>query len=460
MSTNLGEQTKTKLTGRQFLLIAAIALGTLLNPLNSSMIAVALSRLQEDYSLSFTDASWLISTYYLASAIGQPVMGKLSDMLGRKRLFMIGLVMIAVASVLAPFSPGFGWLIGFRMIQAIGSSTLFPAGMGMIRSSITANQGQALGVLSIFSSTSAAFGPSIGGFLIHFGDWPAIFLINFPFIIASFLLALKVLPNDRVKGTKHKVDYWGIVLFSLVVVGWLLFLLSLEQGMGWWKLFAAVVFTVLFYAAETRHEEPFIDVNALQRNLNMTLVYVQFILVNIIFYSIFFGVPTYLQNVRHFDAKTTGLIMLSIAGFGVIVAPLTGRWIDRKGSKPALFAGAATIIAGSLLLLTIRESSSIAWIFCALSVLGLSNGFNNLGMQTALYSFVSPAETGAASGLFMTSRYIGTIFSSSLLGILFGRHVTTSHFHMIAVTSAVIGVLILLLTIRMPGKQRLKAPQG
>ena len=172
-----------KLTFQQVLFITTIALGTLLNPLNSSMIAVALSRMQQDFHLTFTTASWLISTYYLASAVGQPVMGKLSDRFGRKRLFLLGLIMIAVASLLAPFSPGFGWLIGFRIIQALGSSVLFPAGMGMIRQSITENQAYALGILSIFSSTSAAFGPSIGGFLIHFGDWPAIFLVTFPFII-------------------------------------------------------------------------------------------------------------------------------------------------------------------------------------------------------------------------------------------------------------------------------------
>jgi MFS family permease len=128
-------------------LIVAIALATLLNPLNSSMIAVALPRLQQQFALTFTDLSWLISTYYLASAIGQPIMGKLSDLFGRRRLFFIGLGLIAVASGLAPLSPSFAWLVGFRIIQAVGSSTLFPAGMGIIRDRIRSNQAQALGLL-------------------------------------------------------------------------------------------------------------------------------------------------------------------------------------------------------------------------------------------------------------------------------------------------------------------------
>ncbi len=139
------------------------------------MISVAFSRLQDDFGLSFADISWLISTYYLASAIGQPVLGKLSDMFGRKRMFILGLLLVTASSMLAPLSPGFHWLLAFRFVQAIGTSAVFPSGMSIIRSVVTENQARALGILSVFSSTSAAFGPSIGGFLIHYGDWPAIF---------------------------------------------------------------------------------------------------------------------------------------------------------------------------------------------------------------------------------------------------------------------------------------------
>jgi EmrB/QacA subfamily drug resistance transporter len=436
---------------RRNLLIMAVALGTLMNPLNSSMIAVALSRLQEDFNLTFLDSSWLISTYYLASAIGQPVMGMLSDRLGRKRLFMIGLSMIAIASALAPLSPSFGWLIGFRIIQAIGSSILFPSGMGIIRSEITSNQAQSLAVLAIFNSTSAAFGPSVGGFMLHFGDWPAIFLVNFPIILGSFVLAVKAFPRDKPNEQKARpIDWAGILIFSMTIVSWLLFLLSLSTGIDWYKLLISIVLTGVFILFELRMKDPFIDVSALARNTNLSLVYVQFILVNIVFYSIFFGVPTYLQKVQGFNSSVTGIVMLSVAGFGVLISPFVGKWIDLKGSKPALVWGSIAVITGSLLLLTLQNDSTPVYIFAVLSVMGLSNGLNNLAMQTALYSFVQPEETGAASGLFMTSRFVGTILSSSLLGLAFGQHITSANFHIIAATGACIGVVILLLSIRMP----------
>jgi len=441
----------TAIRRKDMLLITAVALGTLLNPLNTTMISVALARLQEDFQLTFANVSWLISTYYLASAIGQPVMGKWSDLFGRKKVFLIGLLLVTVSSSLAPLSPGFGWLIGFRIIQALGSSALFPSGMGIIRSQITSNQAKALGVVSIFSNTSAAFGPSLGGLLLHYGDWPLIFLCNFPFIIASFLLAWKLFPRDaKAVGHAADMDWRGVGLFSAVIFMWLLFLLALADGFSFWKLAVSAALTVVLYRYELGQSKPFIDVVFLRKNRKVTLIYAQFILTNVAFYSIMFGIPSYLQRVQMMDPQKTGLVMLSIAGFSVLVTPLVGRWIEQRGSKPSLLVGTASVVAGSLLLLLIRDHASVATIFLVLCVLGIANGFNNLGMQTALYDFVTKEQTGIASGLFMTSRFIGTILSSSLLAVLFGKNITTPHLHSMAWICAALGVLMLALTLRMP----------
>ncbi|GGG25476.1 MFS transporter [Paenibacillus abyssi] len=439
----------------ELLLVIAVALGTLLNPLNTTMISVALSRLQDEFHLTFADVSWLISTYYLASAIGQPIMGKWSDLFGRKRVFMLGLCLVTLASCLAPLSPSFGWLIGFRIIQAIGSSALYPAGMGIIRSQITSNQAKALSILSVFSGTSAAFGPSLGGFLIHYGDWPFIFLFNFPFIAGSFILAWKLFPRDPKRtGSISDMDWSGVLLFSITIFMWLLFFLSFENGFNLWMLGVSIVLSFMFYRFELGKSRPFIDVGFLRKNGKVTLIYAQFILVNIVFYSIMFGIPSYLQRVQQMDAQQTGLVMLSIAGFGVLITPFAGRWIDRSGSKPSLLLGTLTIILGTLLLLLIQDQTSAAIIFIILSVLGISNAFNNLGLQMALYEFVSKEETGVASGLFMTSRFMGTILSSSLLAALFGKNITTAHLHSMAWVCAAIGLLMLFLTLRLPNSQQ------
>ncbi|WP_462410621.1 MFS transporter [Neobacillus sp. Marseille-QA0830] len=436
-------------------LIWAVALGILLNPLNSSMISVALARLQVQFDLSFVDASWLISTYYLTSSIGQPIMGKLSDTFNRKHLFLIGLLLVAVSCLLAPFSPNFWSLVAIRMIQAVGSSMLYPAGMTTVRKQITKNQARMFAILNMFSSVSAAFGPTIGGLVIGAADWEAIFWINFPIIILSIILTLKFFPNNPVVKRNASLDYAGIVLFSLTLISLLFFLLSLEREPNWVSAVLFIVLAVALYRFEAKRPDPFIDVLSFRSNRNASKVYVQYILVNILFYSLFFGVPSYLQQVMHYNASFTGIMMLSVAGMGVIVSPIAGRWIDQAGtSKPALFAGGAAAILGTGLLMTFHEATSPVYIFIVLCILGCTNGLNNLGLQTALYTFVKREETGIASGLFMTSRYIGTIFSSSLLGLFFADRVSLAGFHLVAAAGLIIGFLILLLTASLPGKVR------
>jgi len=445
---------------KPWLLVLTISLGTLLNPLNSSMISVALTRLQHVLDLSFGSATWLISIFYLASAVGQPVMGKLGDMFGPKRLFLSGLVLVAISSVLAPLVPNFGWLLGCRALQAVGSSSLFPSGMAMVRNNITTGQAKALSVLAVFSSVSAAFGPSIGGFLIEGFDWEAIFLVNFPFIVISFLLGLFVLPNKgKGKFELSRIDFGGIFLFVIAIVFLILFLLSLDSTIRYWTIPIFVAAFFLFYFYEKRRQYPFIDMTALKSNRNVLLVYVQFISINLVFYCYFFGLPTFLQQVRHYSEGTAGLIMLAMAGFGVIVAPIAGRWIDQSGSKPSVLLGAATLTAGTALLFTVHDATPLIWLLVVMAVLGISNGFNNISMQTSLFRFVKPEETGSASGLFQTSRYLGAILSSSLLGILFNKHMDVEHFHIVALVSLVFCAFTLFLSIRMPGRRRTVAQQ-
>lgn len=442
-------------TRKPWMLILTIGLGTLLNPLNSSMISVALTTLQHEFALTFADATWMISVFYLASAAGQPVMGKLSDMFGPKRLFLAGLSIVALSSILAPFSPNYPFLLACRALQAIGSSTLFPSGMAMVRTRITKKQAQALAILSIFSTTSAAFGPSIGGFLIAAWDWPAIFLVNFPFIIISFTLALVVLPSQgQVKIELHRIDFFGIVLFAVSIIYMILFLLSLENSINWGSLATCIIGFILFYWYESKKKEPFIDVKGLMKNRNATSVYIQFMLINLVYYGYFYGFPTFLQQVQGYSERDTGLIMLALAGFGVLTAPIAGRMIDHLGSKVPLIIGASLLLVGTVLLLTYQAGSSLGWFLVVMSVLGMSNGFNNISMQTALYDHTAPEETGSASGLFQTSRYIGAILSSSLLGIVFNKHMDLAHLHLVAVISLVFVGLVIFLGSRLPNVQK------
>ncbi|WP_138417638.1 MFS transporter [Aquibacillus sediminis] len=444
----------TKPTTKSWLFVLTIGLGTLLNPLNSSMISVALTRIQHEFQLTFTDVSWLISIFYIASAVGQPVMGKLSDMFGPKRLFLTGLSLVALTSILAPLSPNYVTLLGFRALQAIGSSTLFPSGMAMIRSSITENQGKALSTIAVFSSTSAAFGPSIAGFLIQSWNWPAIFVINLPFIIVSFVLSITILPNTgKNKIDLTRIDFGGISLFVVGVTTLILFLLSIVDQVKWWAIIVAILSFVCMYVYETRRRDPFIDLKALKNNKNVSFIYLHFMSINIIFYCYFFGLPTFLLQVREYSERTTGLIMLAMAGMGVFVTPFVGRWIDRSGAKLTLLTGAISLMVGTALLLTVHDTTPLWWLLIIMAIIGMSNSFNNISLQISLYSHVNKEETASAAGLYQTSRYLGSIFSSCILGILFNDYLDVAHLHMVVMICLIFSVLVLYFAIRLPGKK-------
>ncbi|ALC91716.1 hypothetical protein AM500_19470 [Bacillus sp. FJAT-18017] len=425
-------------------LIVAIALGVILNPLNTTMITVALPEIKNEFMLSSKDITWLIASYFIISAIFLPLIGKISDVFGRKKIFLLGLLFVGISSFTAPLSPNMPFLLAMRAIQAIGTSALYPAGIGIVRSYIEKNQNRVIATLSVFATTTAAFGPTISGLLIQQGGWHVIFYINFPIIIISAILAVIFIPKDEKRTAGNfRLDGIGILLFSFLITIWMYFFQTLDSGLNLWVLIGSIALTLLFYFFEKKKAEPFIDVVFLKKNLNVTFVYVQYILSTLIFFAMLLSMPIYLQSVLLLDSKQTGIMMLSISIFGIIITPIATRFIEKAGWRIPLLTGGIIGIAGVILLLTVNQGSPLYWIFFVLSTIGVSNGILNIGLQTLLYSFVSVAETGTVSGLFMTSRFLGNILASSLFGVMFATGVNDTNQNWMTIILIVVSVILL-----------------
>ncbi|WP_460039759.1 MFS transporter [Thermaerobacter litoralis] len=458
---------------RHGLLLAAVAFGALLNPLNSSMIAVALPAIARDFGVPIGRLTWVIAAFYLASAVGQPVMGKVADLAGRRRIFFAGLALVALASALAPLAPTLGALVAARVLQAVGSSSLYPAGMAAVRDAFSGRTGQALGILAVFASTSAALGPSLGGFLVQAGGWQALFDVNFVPVALSVLLAWRAFPvdgPDRRRGLHgpggvapaggfrqlgRRLDLPGMILFAGTVAFGLAALLSLaEPRPAWWAAPVAAGLALALARWEGRvrsaGREPFLDLEVLRRDRARSAVYGAWILSNLAFYTVFFGMPAFFEEVRLLDPQASGLMMLSVAGFSSVASPLVGRWVDRAGHRPALWAAGLSLLAGAAALWAAGPGAPLALLFVVLAFLGASNGVNNLALQAALYRFVPREETGAASGLYMTCRYIGSILSSSLLGLILAGPVGGAMLRQLALVLLVAAAGLLVFIRRIP----------
>ncbi|WP_079911524.1 MFS transporter [Paenibacillus sp. 32352] len=457
------------MNARSWWLMISVGLGILMNPLNSSMVSVAIPRLQNVFQLDFTTVSWIIFSFYIASAIAQPVMGKASDLFGRKKIFLTGLLIAFAASLAAPISPNFGWIIVFRIVQSVGTSMMVAVGMAIVRIHITEKQATALSVLSIFLSGAAAIGPFIGGVLIHWWDWHAIFFVNIPFAAASFFLAWRTIPEDRASAQVESsmsfrkwmsmMDVSGIVLFAAGLVALLVGLLSANSTGHVSSLNIVVgliglVLLLAFVRHELKTSSPFIPLRTFAKYPAITWVNVEFMLVNVLFYSIFFGLPSYLQLVRHVSEFHTGILMLSLGLCSLVVSPFAGRWIDKSGPRPALLVSAILMTLGSIWIVTLNQTSPVISVCLALAAFGISNGLNNVGMQAALFQSSPKPIIGVASGLFNTSRYFGTILSSLLIGIVMGGKFSFEGFRLLGIILTIVALSLVFMSLRRRGSEQ------
>ncbi|PCE34436.1 MFS transporter [Burkholderia ubonensis subsp. mesacidophila] len=441
-------------------LVGPIVLGTLLNALNSSMIAVALVSIQQAFAPQGAaheriDTMWLVSGLYLATAVGQPTMGRLADRFGAKRIFCIGLAIVLIASALAPFAPSLGWLIASRVALGIGTSAAYPAGMAMIRTWSQRHANGAtptggLGAISVAAQVAVAFGPPLGGALVQFAGWRAIFWINVPIVLLAFALAWLWVPADAAQHGAHErrtlkeLDLPGVALFILTLASLLLFLQSVSRGPDWRLLVATLVLCPLLVRRERQAATPLIDIRMLSENRALTSTYLRCVGTYAVFYAIFYALPMWLQEAKRLSAADAGLVMLPVAGVGTVATMLATRVAHRHGSRPVLIIGSAMLCVGSVVM-SLLSSAMPVWSIVLLSIVfGVPNGFNNLGNQAALYQSAPHDRIGTASGLYRTAQYVGGSLSFALVGLALGHPASDRGLRELAIVLAVISVLLLL----------------
>lgn len=433
-------------------LLATLSLGTLLNPLNSSMIAVALVSLQGDFDVGIATSTWLASGFYVVAAVCQPLMGRLADQFGARRLFIGGLVVMGASSALAPLAPTFGWLLVVRLVQAAATSSAYPSALILVRSALGGSAvppARALAVLSVAASGSAALGPVLGGLLVAVAGWEAVFLVNVPVTLIGIVLAVRVLADVPVERGRRiglrEIDLPGIALFSGLLVALIFAVLSLADEPLWWLVPVVAVLAVLLVLRERAVAEPFLDVRGLVANRALSTVLVQQGGINLIFYCIFFGMPMWLEHVRGFDPATVGLLVLPTTVLSLIVTPITARAIRRHGSTGPRLLGLALMVVAASALQLLGDDTSVALLLCIAVLLGVPNGVNNLSLQTSLYSAAPAGRMGASAGLFQTFRYLGAIAATSVLGVILEQNLSTDGMHEIGLLMTGVAVVLLVL---------------
>jgi MFS family permease len=400
--------------------------------------------------------AWLIAGLYLASAVAQPTMGRIADLIGPRRVYVGALFLVALAGVLGGLAPDLGVLIAARVLLGIGTSGAYPSAMRLFRhraEELGAKPPRmAMAVLSLAALSTTALGPPLGGLLTEFFGWHSIFTINLPLAAATMLLVLRWVPSDgpRRHGWRdlaREIDPLGLGLFALALVALLLFLLK-PLSMGPWALPAALVAGAVFFLHARRAPKPFINVRMLADNRPLSISYMRAGAVMMIAYCIIYGFAQWLERGAGFTAAQAGLVMLPVSLTSTMSALIGAR---ARGIRGPFIAGIAAALVGSLCLLLFVRSDASIWIIVGVGMLfGPAQGLVSTATQAAIYVQAPAAEMGAAAGLQRTAQYIGAIAATSLLAAAYGRHPTDHGLHSLAAAMAALAFVLLVSTVADP----------
>jgi MFS family permease len=420
------------------------------------MIAVALVTLRSDFDLDIATVTWVITTYYLASAVLQPLMGRLADRYGPRRIFTLGMVIVILSGVLAPFATNFVLVCVARVLLAVGTATAFPSAAAMLRA-ISKTSGRSaqkmIGRIQMVDTGTAAIGPVVGGVLVTAFGWPAIFVLNIPLaliaLVSTRMLAPKDDPHTRttLRQTLVDSDIPGILAFSITIIALLMFLLDLTSGPMWWLIAVVLIGAALFAWRELRCAKPFVDLRLLGTNAALLRVYVGMILANLTFYSALFGIPQFLEDHAGYRTDVVGLLMMPLAAFTLLLTPFVERLIDRRGLRTSLILGGAGMVVAGVVLLVLAATTSPIVVLLVAAAVGIPYCVLVISLTQSLYVAARPEDVGEAAGLFQTARSLGGIASTVVVGITFASGTEPTDWLLFSGTVAVFALIYLVIMI-------------
>lgn len=427
--------------------VAAVSIGSMLNPINSSIIAIALVSIGHAFGVGAASTTWLVSALYLATAIGQPTMGRLADRLGPRRVYLAGSGLVAAGGLIGAVGVSLSMLVAARIVIGLGTSAAYPAAMAMVRRQSERLRreapGSVLGALAIAGQATMAVGPPLGGLLITLGGWRLTFLINLPLALIGAILALIWLPRDEPPSTRAgSLDLGGLALFASMLTGLLIFVMNLTHP-RWWLLGVTVALLAVLIRWELREHAPFVDIRMLAHNRALTTTYLRYGVTMLITYCFIYGWTLWLEQAAGKSASATGLLMMPSFVVAAAVSALASR---RRRVWGPLMIGTIALTAGSVSLTLLSGSASLGILVAVSLVFGVQNGLTVVTNQAAMYAQAPPEQTGTAAGLMRTFMYIGAIFSASLISLTFGQWGVDVGLHRLALILTAASVTLLIAT--------------
>lgn len=410
---------------RKWWVLITVSLAVFMAMLDITIVNVALPEIQRSFSSDFSNLQWVLNAYTLVYAAMLLPVSKLGDIIGRKKVFLIGLGIFVVGSLTSGLAGSDLWLNIFRGLQGIGGAAMMSLSLTIVTASFPENQrGLALGIWSSVVGLAISGGPLIGGALVDSWGWRSIFLVNIPFGIVAILLGVFFIRESN-RNNKEKIDYLGFVLSTAFIFTMVLALIQKEMhdNYSWsdWHVLSllglSILLLVAFIITERFVNQPMIELSIFKsRSFNGANI-AAFVL-GAGLYGGFTYLTILMQNYMGYSAFETGVKMLLISGFTIILGPLAGIISGKIGNR-WLISGA--LLIGAIGIIVMREMIKVPFVWSYLMpgfvLLGISNALVNPPIANAAMSSVDKKQAGMASGILNVFRQVGISFGVVMLGI-------------------------------------------
>jgi EmrB/QacA subfamily drug resistance transporter len=414
---------------RKWWTLVAVAFGLFMIMLDNTVVNVALPSIERDLHVSISSLEWIVTAYALTFAALLITGGKLGDLFGRRRIFVIGIAIFTLSSLACGFAPTAGFLIGARAVQGVGAALMNPASLSIITATFPPRErGQAIGIWAGVSAMALAIGPLVGGLIVDNINWNWIFFINVPVGIVGIVVSQLVIKESRDTSHEQSIDLPGLITSS---AGLFALTYGLIEGNrhGWTSpeivgLFsAAAVLLVAFVVVEHRQRLPMLDLS-LFRIGSFTGSNLVAMLVSLGMFGVFFFVSLYIQNILGWTPTQAGASFLPMTILIILVAPIAGKMSDRVGSR-WLMGGGMTLVSISLLLYQRVGLHSTFWTLLPAMLLGgVGMALTMSPMTAAAMSSVPVDKAGVGSGVLNSFRQLGGSLGIALMGAILASYVT------------------------------------
>ena len=416
---------------RPGIILATCCLSLFVVGVDVTIVNIALPSIQRSFGASIGGLQWTVDAYTLVLASLLMLSGSLADRFGRRRVFQTGLLLFTIGSLLCSLAPGLGWLIGFRMLQAVGGSMLNPVAMAIIVNTFTepAQRARAIGVWGSVVGLSLAVGPVLGGGLVSAIGWRAIFWVNVPVGLAAIALTQRYVPESRAPRPR-RFDPAAQVLIIILLAGLTAGIIEGPRH-GWGSpliigCFAAALLAAIGVAVTELHRrEPLIDIRFF-RSAPFSGATVIALAAFAAMGGFLFLNTLYLQTVRGYSPVLAGLLILPMAATTAAAAPLSGRLVAAGRGRWALVIAGTAIAAGAGALVTVSPATPVALLAVAYVVFGVGFGVVNPPISNTAITGMPAAQAGVAASVASTSRQVGSALGVAITGTLVAGRGTAS----------------------------------